>query len=63
MGALPKSRISPRRRRARRTHYKLSPVNLVPCETCGEMHRPHHVCKACGSFRGMQVIDTDDDEI
>jgi len=61
MGALPKSRISPRRRRARRTHYKLAAVKLVPCEACGAMHRPHHVCGACGSYRGVEVISQGDD--
>lgn len=61
MGALPKSRISPRRRRAKRTHYKISAVKLVLCETCGSMHKPHHICPACGSYRGMQVISNDDE--
>lgn len=60
MGALPKSRISPRRRRARRTHYKIEAVKLVPCTSCSAMHRPHHLCPACGSYRGMQVIARED---
>ncbi len=61
MGALPKSRISPRRRRAKRTHYKLDKLKLVRCPTCDGWHRPHHVCTHCGSFRGVQVFDLDDD--
>lgn len=56
MGAVPKSRISPRRRRARRTHYKAAPVRLVRCDSCGELALPHHVCPACGSLRGVEVI-------
>ena len=62
MGALPKSRIAPRRRRARRTHYKLEAVKLVRCTTCDAYHRPHHVCHACGSFRGVQVIEEPTEE-
>lgn len=61
MGALPKSRISPRRRRARRTHYKIEPINLVPCTTCSAMHRPHHICPTCGSYRGVRVVVRDDE--
>jgi large subunit ribosomal protein L32 len=56
MGAVPKSRISPRRRRARRTHDKAAPVNLVRCETCSELRQAHRVCPACGSYRGVQVL-------
>lgn len=62
MGALPKSRISPRRRRARRTHYKIEPIKLVRCETCDGWHRPHFVCQTCGTYRGMQVIEEEQDQ-
>ncbi len=62
MGAVPKSRIGPRRRRLRRTHYKLRPVALVRCQTCQEFHRPHHVCPNCGSFRGVEVIAVEEEE-
>jgi large subunit ribosomal protein L32 len=61
MGALPKSRISPRRRRARRTHYKLHRVKLVRCPTCEGWQKPHHVCLSCGSYRGVQVVELEDD--
>jgi large subunit ribosomal protein L32 len=62
MGAVPKSRIGPTRRRKRRTHLKLKPVKLVRCENCQEYQRPHHLCEACGTFRGMQVIEVDEFE-
>ncbi len=62
MGAVPKSRVGPRRRRLRRTHYKLRSVALARCETCGEWHRPHHVCPYCGSFRGVEVIEMEEEE-
>ena len=59
MGALPKSRIGPRRRRARRTHYKAAPVRLVRCDMCGDLQLPHRVCASCGTFRGVQIIELD----
>jgi len=59
MGAVPKSRVGPRRKRLRRTHYKATAVALVPCGTCGELHVPHHVCPSCGTFRGVQVVVMD----
>jgi large subunit ribosomal protein L32 len=61
MGAVPNSRIGPRRKRLRRTHYKAALVALVPCETCGQLHRPHHVCPFCGSYRGVEVIRIEDE--
>ena len=62
MGAVPKSRIGPRRRRLRRTHYKMAPLALAPCETCGELCRPHHVCPNCGSHRGVEIIKMEEGE-
>lgn len=57
MGALPKTKISRHRRGNRRRHLALTPPTLVTCQTCGSMHRAHHVCKACGSYRGRQVLE------
>lgn len=56
MGAVPKSRISQRRKHQRRSHYRLPPVPLVVCEKCKEYHRPHHVCPNCGTLRGVEII-------
>lgn len=30
---------------------------LVACSNCGEKHRPHHMCQACGFYNGRMVID------
>jgi large subunit ribosomal protein L32 len=64
MGALPKNKISRHRRGNRRQHMRVEAPTLVTCQTCGALHRAHHVCKTCGSYRGRQVIDmkTDTDE-
>jgi large subunit ribosomal protein L32 len=62
MGAVPKSRVGPRRKRLRRTHYKAALVQLAPCERCGQLHRPHHICPNCGSYRGVEVMKVGDEE-
>lgn len=61
MGALPKRKISKSRRANRRSHWKLSPRRLVTCPQCGAPVRPHHVCLACGSYRGTQVIEIEEE--
>lgn len=33
-------------------------VRLVNCGNCGQPRRIHHVCTACGMYRGRQVLDT-----
>ncbi|MBA2776011.1 MAG: 50S ribosomal protein L32 [Chloroflexia bacterium] len=60
MGALPKQRISRARQGTRRRHHFIPAVQLVPCQSCREMKRPHHVCPSCGIYRGRQVIEIED---
>jgi large subunit ribosomal protein L32 len=55
--ALPKKRHSKARGRRRRTHWKLSPLNLVPCPQCKQPKLAHHVCSVCGYYNGRQVIE------
>lgn len=57
MGAVPKVRISKSRGRKRSSQWKLRPKNLVTCPECGAPKRPHHVCPACGTYRGAQIIE------
>lgn len=66
MGAVPKTKVSRHRRGNRRRHLALTAPTLVTCQSCGSLHRAHHVCKACGTYRGRQVVEirskTSDDE-
>jgi large subunit ribosomal protein L32 len=55
--ALPKRRHSKTRGRKRRTHWKVKPLNLIPCPQCKEMRFPHKVCKVCGYYDGRQVME------
>lgn len=41
----------------RRSHHALTGPTLVACSNCTELHRPHHMCQACGFYNGRMVID------
>jgi large subunit ribosomal protein L32 len=57
MGAVPKSKISNRRRKNKRSHHALTPPNLMDCPQCGAKKLPHRVCLNCGHYRGVQVLE------
>jgi large subunit ribosomal protein L32 len=58
--AVPKRKKSKSRRDKRRTHQKLEAPNLSECPQCGEAKLPHHVCPACGYYKGRKVIETEE---
>jgi large subunit ribosomal protein L32 len=62
MGAVPKHRITSRRRKNRRAQNWAAPSlpHLVDCPDCGEPKRPYQVCKSCGMYRGRQVLDVEE---
>lgn len=62
MGALPKRKISKTRRDKRRTHDKIKTVQLIPCDSCGEMKLPHIMCPHCRTYRGRQILPEFEDE-
>ena len=41
----------------RRSHHALKGPEIAVCKNCGQNHRPHHMCLACGFYNGRQVID------
>lgn len=41
----------------RRSHHALKAMNLVACKNCNAMKTPHHICDACGFYRGKKVVD------
>ena len=57
MGAVPKSKISNRRRKNKRSHHALKLRHLITCRQCGEKKLQHRVCLACGHYRGVQVVE------
>lgn len=55
--AVPKKKVSRSRRNQRRSHDALKSNAYVECDNCGELHRPHHVCPACGYYSGREVAE------
>lgn len=59
--AVPKKKVSKQRKHKRRTHYKLAAPGFVACPKCHALKLPHIVCKACGSYKGKEVIKVGDE--
>ena len=55
--AVPFRKVSNTRGRKRRTHYKISANTTTTCPKCGEIVKPHRVCKNCGTYKGKEVIE------
>ena len=60
---VPKRKTSKKRTKSRYASFKsksikhlMDLVQLVDCEKCGEKRRAHHLCEACGTYKGRQVI-------
>jgi len=55
--AVPKRKTSKARRDKRRSSvWKLDIPTLIKCTQCGDFKKPHIVCKACGFYKGVQVL-------
>lgn len=54
--ATPKKRRSLERRRRRRAQSKVILPNVVKCSNCDSVRLPHHMCPACGWYKGRCVI-------
>jgi large subunit ribosomal protein L32 len=50
----PKRRLSKTRRDSRRAHDSLTKPQVAACNNCGEMTRPHLICRHCGHYNGRQ---------
>lgn len=59
--AVPKRRTSKSVGRKRRTHQKTTAPNVSTCSECGEPKLMHHACKACGKYRGRDVIQVEEE--
>ncbi|MCP5373510.1 MAG: 50S ribosomal protein L32 [Hyphomicrobiales bacterium] len=58
--AVPKRKISKSRRDLRRSHHALKSSAYEECPSCGELKRPHHVCAACGTYNGREVLEAEE---
>lgn len=54
---VPKKRTSKARKGMRRAHDFLTATAAVEvCDACGVPKLRHHVCEACGTYRGTKVL-------
>ncbi len=62
MGALPKRKVSRVRRDRRRAHYlRMKMPHMIPCPQCHHLSLAHHVCSYCGTYKGIQVIEQEEE--
>lgn len=57
--AVPKKRLTKRRRNNRRSapgHGQVKLLQLAKCSNCGTRVMPHNVCFNCGYYRGKKVL-------
>ena len=55
--AVPKRKTSTSRKRMRRSHHKLSSVNIVEDKKSGEYKLSHHVDLKSGYYNGKKILD------
>lgn len=60
--AVPKKRTSKSRKGMRRAHDFIQHTAAAEaCPSCGELKLRHHVCDACGTYRGKQILTVAND--
>ncbi len=56
--AVPKKRMSRARRDMRRAHDAIKfTASVEACPECGELKLRHHLCEACGTYRGRKIVE------
>jgi len=58
----PFRRISKTKKRMRRSHQALSVPGMITCPNCGELTLAHRACRACGYYKGVQVVAVKENE-
>jgi large subunit ribosomal protein L32 len=59
---LPVGKTSKCRKRTRRAHHALRPVNLASCPKCGAAKLPHAACDKCGYVSREIVLPQEKEE-
>ena len=60
MFAVPFRKVSKTRKRMRRSHNAMEIPGMTKCPKCGADVRPHRVCAACGTYKGKEVVKTEE---
>jgi large subunit ribosomal protein L32 len=61
MMAVPKQRTSKSKRNKRRSHDAIGTPPRSTCPQCREPKAPHRVCPNCGTYRGREVIRSNEE--
>jgi large subunit ribosomal protein L32 len=59
--AVPKRKTSKAKRDKRRAHDFLARPSQSTCPQCGAPKVPHRVCGSCGTYKGREIIETDEE--
>ena len=55
--AVPKRKTSKSKRDMRRSHHRVSPVNIVEDKKSGEFRLSHHIDLKTGLYNGKQILE------
>jgi len=58
--AVPKKKTSKSKKNMRRAHDAITAPNISICPQCQEPKQPHRVCANCGTYKGREVISSED---
>lgn len=58
--ANPKYKTPRSKTRKRRSHLRLVIPNVDKCPNCKEPKLPHHLCPACGQYKGRAFFKTEE---
>ena len=58
--AVPKRRKSVSKKNSRRATHKISARAYNLCVVCGAPRIPHRVCPSCGTYKGEEVLHTEE---
>ena len=59
---LPVTKKSKMRKRTRRSHLALTPVQTMACPQCGQAKLPHAACGNCGYVNAHTTLKLDTEE-
>ena len=55
--AVPKRKTSKSRRNKRRSHHKVSSINIIEDKKSGEFRLSHHIDLKTGMYNGKHILD------
>ncbi len=58
--AVPKKKTSKSKKNMRRAHDAVVAPGISVCPQCQEPKLPHRVCSNCGTYKGKEIINSDE---